>query len=266
MLSVTVLIAGLALAAGIPQRNQGDNLSASQFLCPEPYGYFGDPYQCDKYYECSDDIPTPLLCEDGKVFDEFKGKAGHVDPCDIPYVVDCGERSLMQPASNSSVYCPRLHGIFADNQFCNKYYTCIDGQHTVTECPAGLHFDRKTGTCAWEASAGRTNCADERKCINDFCCDGAKDFTDFEGRPVPHPAFANLIDCQKFYVCHNGFTPQEASCSLGQVFNDVTMMCDYPENVPACVGWYRDHPDFVDYYDDAGNPINPAEGNEDFVA
>lgn len=67
-----------------------------------------------------------------------------------------------EPASNSSVYCPRLHGIFADNQFCNKYYTCIDGQHTVTECPAGLHFDRTTGTCAWEASAGRTNCADER--------------------------------------------------------------------------------------------------------
>lgn len=71
------------------------------------------------------------------------------------------------------------------------------------------------------------------ECIDDFCCEGAKDFTDFEGRLVPHPAFANLADCQKFYVCHNGVTPQEASCSLGQVFNDVTMMCDYPENVDA---------------------------------
>ncbi|XP_063593489.1 protein obstructor-E-like isoform X1 [Penaeus indicus] len=260
MLSVTVLIAGLALAAGSPQRNQLDNFSGSQFLCPEPYGYFADPYQCDKYYECSDDIPTPLLCEDGKVYDEFKGKAGHVDPCDIPYVVDCGERSLMQPASNFSVFCPRLHGIFADNQFCGKYYTCIDGLHTVTECPAGLHFDRKTGTCAWAAAAGRTNCGDERKCINDFCCEGAKDFTDFEGRPVPHPAFANLDDCQKFYVCHNGVTPQEASCSLGQVFNDVTMMCDYPENVAACADFYKNNPLFDVVYDDADGDGSPDFG------
>ncbi|XP_042885547.1 protein obstructor-E-like isoform X2 [Penaeus japonicus] len=266
MLSVTVLIAGLALAAGIPQRNQLESFSGSQFLCPEPYGFFADLEQCDKYYECIDDIPKPLLCEDGKVYDEFKGKAGHVDPCDIPYVVDCGDRLLMQPPSNSSVYCPRLHGIFADNKFCNKYYTCIDGLHTVTECPAGLHFDRKTGTCAWEAAAGRTNCADEKKCINDFCCEGAQDFVDGEGRSVPHPAFPNLVDCQKFYVCHNGINPQEASCSLGQVFNEETMMCDYPENVFACIGWYRDHPAFADYYDENGTPINPSIGNEDVVA
>ncbi|ROT69664.1 protein obstructor-E isoform X1 [Penaeus vannamei] len=260
MLSVTVLIAGLALAAGIPQRDQLNSFSGTQSLCPEPYGYFADPIQCDKYYECSDGVPTPLLCEDGKVFDEFKGKAGHVDPCDIPYVVDCGERSLMQPASNSSVYCPRLHGIFADNQFCGKYYTCIDGQHTATECSAGLHFDRKTGTCAWPAAAARTNCAEEKKCIDDFCCEGAKDFTDFEGRLVPHPAFANLADCQKFYVCHNGVTPQEASCSLGQVFNDVTMMCDYPENVDACADYYKNNPLFDVVYDDADGDGSPDFG------
>lgn len=43
-------------------------LSIIDFKCPEKNGFFGDPEQCDLYYECSDHIPEPKLCPDGLLF------------------------------------------------------------------------------------------------------------------------------------------------------------------------------------------------------
>ena len=54
------------------------------------------------------------------------------------------------------------------------------------------------------------------------------------GRVLPHPTFAHPEDCQKFYICRNGVTPQYGSCSAGSVYNDITFQCDDPENVQ---GW-----------------------------
>lgn len=54
------------------------------------------------------------------------------------------------------------------------------------------------------------------------------------GRILPHPTFAHPDDCQKFYICRNGVTPQYGSCSAGSVYNEVSFKCDDPDNVP---GW-----------------------------
>ena len=61
----------------------------SNFRCPERDGYFPDPVQCDKYYDCLDDIPEDRLCPDGLVFDPFSRKR---EPCDHYFNVDCGDR------------------------------------------------------------------------------------------------------------------------------------------------------------------------------
>lgn len=70
-------------------------------------------------------------------------------------------------------------------------------------------------------------------CANNgaFCCTGER-VINSQGVELPHPTYINPDDCQKFYVCLNGQTPQESSCSLGQVYNEKTMMCDFPEHVP----------------------------------
>ena len=36
-----------------------------KFTCPEPNGTFEDFKQCDKYYECYDNIAEERLCPDG---------------------------------------------------------------------------------------------------------------------------------------------------------------------------------------------------------
>ena len=44
--------------------NFSSNLG-QKFNCPEPNGTFEDFKQCDKYYECYDNIAEERLCPDG---------------------------------------------------------------------------------------------------------------------------------------------------------------------------------------------------------
>ena len=54
------------------------------------------------------------------------------------------------------------------------------------------------------------------------------------GHTLVHTRHLNPDDCRFFYVCFDGKHPQEVGCPEGTVFNDVSLNCDVPENVP---GW-----------------------------
>ncbi|CAL4066540.1 unnamed protein product [Meganyctiphanes norvegica] len=230
------------------------------FQCPEPFGAFEDPVQCDRYWKCEDGFPIPQLCKDGLVFDYYK--AEHTDPCDTPYVVDCLDRKVLQEPTFPSPACPRLYGTFADPDptICDTYFNCLDGNPNKVVCSPGLHFDENAGNCAWPRDAGRVDCGKKKNaCKGNFCCpDGEQLYQD--GTVNPHPTYPNLDDCQRFWVCLNGQEAvQEGSCTAGEVFNDVTNKCDYPENVAECLDWYKDHPLFDAVYDDVD-----GDGLKDF--
>ena len=62
----------------------------SNFVCPNTGdGYYEDPVQCDKYYDCYNGVSETRLCPDGLVFDPFSRKD---NPCDHYFNVDCGDR------------------------------------------------------------------------------------------------------------------------------------------------------------------------------
>lgn len=61
--------------------------------CPEPNGFFADPDQCDKYYECSDNKITEKLCADGKVFNDYSSTQ---EKCDLPLNIDCSQRPALR--------------------------------------------------------------------------------------------------------------------------------------------------------------------------
>ena len=64
--------------------------SAQKFACPNTGdGYYQDPVQCDKYYDCYNGIAEELLCPDGLVFDPFSLEK---TPCYHYFDVDCGDR------------------------------------------------------------------------------------------------------------------------------------------------------------------------------
>lgn len=71
-----------------PASSQGR--SGSKFSCPDAYGFFADPVQCDKYYECRNGTAIDGLCEDGLAFNE--AVAPKFLRCDSIRDVDCTSR------------------------------------------------------------------------------------------------------------------------------------------------------------------------------
>lgn len=61
--------------------------------CPEPYGFFADAEQCDKYYACVDGEMTEKLCPDGMVFNDYSPTD---EKCDLPFNIDCSKRSKLR--------------------------------------------------------------------------------------------------------------------------------------------------------------------------
>ncbi|XP_004518792.1 protein obstructor-E [Ceratitis capitata] len=212
------------------------------FQCPKADGEYPDDVQCDKYYQCEDGVAKEKLCPDGLVFDPLNR---HINKCDQPFNVDCGDRTELQEPKPSK-FCPRKNGFFAhpDSSVCNIFYNCIDGDALETKCTVGLHFDEFGGTCVWPDTAKREGCgAAQKKSPSGFVCPTDRPKNDDKGQVVTHPKFPHPTDCQKFHVCLNGEDPRDLACQLGEVYNEETEMCDAPENVPGCEDWYKDSDD-----------------------
>ena len=54
------------------------------------------------------------------------------------------------------------------------------------------------------------------------------------GHVLDHARYIKPDDCRSFYLCMEGKYPSISGCPEGTVFNDLTLNCDAPENVP---GW-----------------------------
>lgn len=67
--------------------------SLAQFTCPDD-GFFPDPKQCDKYYDCYRGKIEEKLCPDGLVFDHTL--APEVEQCNYPFITTCPEGSILR--------------------------------------------------------------------------------------------------------------------------------------------------------------------------
>lgn len=123
--------------------------------------------------------------------------------------------------------CPRKNGYFGhkNQNICDTFYYCVDGQFNMITCPSGLVFNPKTGICTWADEAGRQGCSSED--VFEFTCPKVN-----ETEAVTHPRYADPDDCQYFYVCINGETPRRNGCKLGQVFDESNKLCDWARKVP----------------------------------
>lgn len=211
----------------------------AQYQCTED-GFYIDSQQCDKYYDCYRGQKTEKLCPDGLVFDHTLGPA--VEQCNYPFIVECpAQATLLQAARSSGVECPRQNGYFEheDPQNCMEYYECSNGLPVLRKCASGLVFDEFTGTCQWAATGLRTGCVEKKESLNGFICPNATQVAS-NGAEYDHGRYA-ADDCRYFYVCEDGNTPREIGCPAGTVFNDLSLLCDDPANVPGCENYYPEN-------------------------
>jgi len=237
MLLLTLAL--IATAAAAPQQAA----RSGAFQCGQSDGFYADPVQCDKYWDCYGGQATPKYCPDGLVFHDYDPL---LEKCDFPFNVDCaGSRRLELQLPQPSLHCPRANGFFAveDLHDCTSFYQCHNSSATLTTCSDGLIFNEFTGACTWPDEQQKAACyghgSQEQRCLPDgFCCNNSTAQIS-NGLATLHPKFPHPTNCRLFYLCINGKEPRNSGCPLGTVFNDLTMDCDNPANVPGCEHWYE---------------------------
>ena len=117
------------------------------FKCPHEYGFYPHQRSCDKYYKCENSVATLKTCGNGLGFDASDPKY-LTENCDYLHNVDCGDRSELEPPVGSA-NCPRLYGIFHDEQRCDTFWSCWNGESNKYTCAPGLAYDRDARVCMW---------------------------------------------------------------------------------------------------------------------
>merc|ERR1711973_219236 len=212
------------------------------FDCPENNGFFPDPEQCDKYYECVGGVSETKFCPDGLL---FEASDPNNELCDYPFNVDCGDREYVQePEEGLDAKCYRANGFFnhEDPDVCNKYYNCVHGYPHPYECPPPLIFDEAQGTCVREeqASSFAKKCENVvvKKEIEGFSCPEGDTLGPY-GQPLAHPSFRHPTSCRKYLTCYFSTDLKELGCPESQVFNHESNKCVTPEEGPTdCKCWY----------------------------
>ncbi|XP_035209096.1 serine/arginine repetitive matrix protein 1-like [Stegodyphus dumicola] len=205
----------------------------AKFSCPDPFGFFADPIQCDKYYECRNGTAVESLCNDGLAFNEIS--APKYLRCDSLRDVDCSSRPQLQEARPTK-NCPRRNGLFPHETDCTKFWNCVDGTATEVQCPPGLTYSDERATCDW-ADLVKSSCKSED--LLGFTCPEptAHDLQDGVYSRYPHPS-----NCRLHFTCIKGKDglrrPRMLSCTEGLVFDPVKGSCSRPDEVPGCEDFY----------------------------
>jgi len=195
--------------------------------CPEENGFFADALQCDRYYECRDGEVHEEFCPDGLVFDEASNSYAK---CGFPFSIDCTGRDERQPAQPTPG-CPHQHGYFSvpDETVCNKFNFCVDGVPNTITCAGGLIFDPEKGQCGYSDQTTRAGCTSGD--LFGFQCP--------EQSAQGYSRHSDPEDCQFFYLCIDG-KARRNGCSLGDVFDPVSLSCQRQDKVEgACGSWYN---------------------------
>jgi hypothetical protein len=214
----------------------GTTTLAQQFKCPHEYGFYPHEKSCDKYYKCENNVAELKTCGNGLGFEASDPKFLS-ENCDYLHNVDCGDRVELEPPI-SSPNCPRLYGIFADEEKCDTFWSCWNGEANRYTCAPGLAYDAEARVCMWADQV--EGCNVRQTGDGSFQCPDTKLNPPAAGTFSRH---AHPDDCRKYYVCLDG-NPREYGCPIGTVFkigsDSGSGQCEDPEGVEGCENYYGD--------------------------
>lgn len=209
-----------------------------EFKCPDQFeGYYPHLFSCDQYWKCKEGVASLETCGNGLAFDD-SDPTFTTENCDYMHNIDCGNRTQFQEPI-SAPNCPRLYGIFSDEENCAAWYNCRNGVATRYTCAPGLAFDTKDRVCKWADQV--QTCKDQVGQGNDenpvFICPKSTTRGVYSKHAHPH-------DCRQYFVCI-GNNAREYGCPLGSVFKIDAAggsdgKCADPKDVPECANYYGD--------------------------
>ncbi|KAJ8925530.1 hypothetical protein NQ315_009369 [Exocentrus adspersus] len=157
--------------------------------------------------------------------------------------------------------CPAVDGeqpVYVPLPDCTQFCQCSNGQPWLHNCPDGLHFNPTLNVCDWPENAGCTN---RNETVTTTTQGGSISSTylttesngsgevedDINKNPCEayssscpqvdglYPVYIPLPNCTQFCQCSNG-SPYLHNCPVGEHFNPVLNVCDWPEDAQCIRG------------------------------
>ncbi|XP_050091536.1 uncharacterized protein LOC126575067 [Anopheles aquasalis] len=171
---------------------------------------------CNQYYLCVNEIGWPQICPDGLWYDEDR------KTCDVPENVQCP----LTPTTVAPTPWDRCVGVedlsfVSDDDFCYRYYQCVNGVPYPMICPNDQWFDERRQVCDFTQNVEcEIHDVLPPPMPTDGICTGLSNSVQ-----VQHPVF-----CNRFYICVDeiGF-PQ--ICAAGLWFHEERQTCASPLEV-----------------------------------
>ncbi|KFM79162.1 putative chitinase 3, partial [Stegodyphus mimosarum] len=218
--------------------------SAGDFQCEEE-GFFKNPNDCKKYYECKRDEETGELikidceCPEGHVFDSEGWY--------------CNAEELSPPCDEGSFRCTE-EGFFRDPEDCTKYYQCNktgpgndDFRSEKFQCPDGYVFDENGRYCnapelsePCDETSGSTRITKSEESVSSTASTTTSSGTSStsssvsKGECTEEGFFRNPEDCTKYYQCSRNEETDEIertdfTCPDGRIFDEGSSYCNDPQ-------------------------------------
>lgn len=179
---------------------------------------------------------TLETCENGLLFD---GEGGVHNYCKYYWNTNCGDRVYELVPTNLSPYCEFAFGQFPVSSGCDIYfYRCAYGESEEVPCEKGQAYDAKNYVCNWPDLLLDVGCNPE-KVVGFKCPDvSALPPNSLTRQFLPYPRYPVPGDCGRFVTCVYDY-PRLMNCGYEGVFNEETLACDDPKNVPQCAKYYN---------------------------
>ena len=127
---------------------------------------------------------------------------------------------------------------------CDRFYTCENGTAHEMLCSSPLVFDVAIGACTRpeQASDEAKKCGGKVELktfdVEGFTCP-RKGTIGPQGSLQATPIFPHPTDCQFYFTCYISTEPTKFGCQDGKVFDELTLTCKDPADVPVCACWYN---------------------------
>lgn len=165
------------------------------------------PLNCTAYERCEMGGWVRRVCMNNTVFDDVISKC-------VPNDGTCSSNGLRRACNVEE---RKAH---PQSENCAEFYYCgTGGNWQVGACLKGYKYDKYIGTCISGTCSNRSQefenaSEEEEQPLENPCTDKA------DGVAILHPN-----DCGKFYLCYNGSTTKEQSCTSGSFFDADASYC-----------------------------------------
>ncbi|XP_035711097.1 integumentary mucin C.1-like [Folsomia candida] len=200
-----------------------------QPYCPkwEPLPtYHPYPYDCKKFLECSNGVAVGQCCSPGTVWDQSMLVCNHEGstPCVIfttPPPTTTTPTTTTPTTTTSTTTTPTTSTPTTTTPTTTTPTTTTTTKPTTTTPTTTTPTTTTPTTTPKTTTPASTTTEDP---ITWICPEG------YQG-PIAHP-----YDCHYFYICDPGRRACLIECSASLYYNPNTEQCDWPNNVPHCVG------------------------------